>query len=123
MFFFFFPECKLETVGLIQASVSRIIDNVVNVLCEMASRDIKMPTNDAAINRIVLTFSRVNDFPRAIGCVDGTHVPIKTPYRNEEIFINRKQYHSLNIQVGKTWYVPSIHTSPSSRTPLKSLLT
>lgn len=36
-------------------------------------------------------------FPGVVGCIDGTHVAIVRPLQNEQIYFNRKQYHSLNV--------------------------
>ncbi|XP_069192090.1 putative nuclease HARBI1, partial [Procambarus clarkii] len=41
----------------------------------------------------------ISRFPNVIGAIDCTHVPIKAPKVEENIYVNRKQYHSLNIQV------------------------
>lgn len=39
-------------------------------------------------------------FPKVLGCVDGTHVRITKPSGPQEAdFVNRKQYHSLNVQM------------------------
>ena len=37
-------------------------------------------------------------FPQVIGCIDGTHLPILAPSQNEDIYVNRKNFHSINIQ-------------------------
>ena len=37
-------------------------------------------------------------FPGVIGCVDGTHVRIQAPSTNENDFVNRKGFHSINVQ-------------------------
>ena len=37
-------------------------------------------------------------FPGVIGCVDRTHVRIQEPRANENNFVNRKGYHSINVQ-------------------------
>lgn len=48
--------------------------------------------------------------PGVIGCIDCTHVAIVAPPVNDEhhperIYINRKNYHSLNVQlVSKMYY-------------------
>ncbi|XP_021351104.1 putative nuclease HARBI1 [Mizuhopecten yessoensis] len=39
-------------------------------------------------------------FPQVGGCIDGTFIPIQGPCENEEDFVNRKGFHSLNIQPG-----------------------
>ena len=37
-------------------------------------------------------------FPGVIGCVDGTHVRIQAPSTNENDFVNRKGFQSINVQ-------------------------
>lgn len=29
----------------------------------------------------------------------GTHIPIKAPVEDENLYVNRKRFHSLNVQV------------------------
>ncbi|KAK4312648.1 hypothetical protein Pmani_015944 [Petrolisthes manimaculis] len=43
-------------------------------------------------------FYRVANFPNVIGLIDGSHIPIAAPSLNEDIYVNRKNFHSLNIQ-------------------------
>ena len=38
-------------------------------------------------------------FPCVIGWVDGTHIRIQEPSQNEPNYVNRKNYHSINVQV------------------------
>lgn len=38
-------------------------------------------------------------FPGVLGCIDGTHVAIIRPKEHEETFLNRKNYHSLNVLI------------------------
>lgn len=37
--------------------------------------------------------------PGVLGYLDGTHILLKKPCVHEELFVNRKGQHSLNIQV------------------------
>lgn len=39
------------------------------------------------------------NIPLCLGCVDGTHIPILSPKENENMYLNRKRYHSLNAMV------------------------
>ena len=32
-------------------------------------------------------------------CIDGTHVRIQSPSNNEPNYVNRKGYHSVNVQI------------------------
>ncbi|XP_052799501.1 putative nuclease HARBI1 [Mya arenaria] len=38
-------------------------------------------------------------FPKVIEAIDGTHIDIASPNQNEEIYVNRKGKHSINVQV------------------------
>lgn len=58
-----------------------------------------MPANIVDIQRTSAAFSRINGFPRVIGAIDGTHIPIIAPNTNEYLFIKIKGYHSLNLMV------------------------
>lgn len=44
-------------------------------------------------------FYAVANFPRVFGCVDGTHIPIQRPVDNEHEYVNRKNVHSVNVQL------------------------
>ena len=37
--------------------------------------------------------------PRVVGAIDGTHIKIIAPSKDEEVFVNRKKVHSINTQV------------------------
>ena len=36
--------------------------------------------------------------PGVIGCVDGTHVRIQVSSEDEAVYVNRKGWHSVNVQ-------------------------
>ncbi|MBN3276264.1 HARB1 nuclease, partial [Polyodon spathula] len=45
-------------------------------------------------------FYAVAEFPKVIGAVDCSQIPIKTPSGPNEVdFVNRKSFHSINVQV------------------------
>ena len=52
---------------------------------------------------IIWTLSSVgmlfSGFPNVVGAVDGTHVKIQAPTKDEDDYVNRKGYHSINVQV------------------------
>ena len=43
-------------------------------------------------------FEQNNGLPRCLGIVDGTHIPIKAPRVHPEQYVNRKKFHSLQLQ-------------------------
>ena len=94
-----FQNVLADTAGLCQASISNIITAVTEILAEKAKNEIRMPQGLAAINDTIQNFATIKNFPRVIGVIDGTHIPIKAPSVNEHIYVNRKHFHSLNVQV------------------------
>ncbi|XP_015120747.1 putative nuclease HARBI1 [Diachasma alloeum] len=89
-----------------QPSVSRCIHTVVNVLNrdEIFGEYVRFYRNIDEVRRSRDRFLRRFNFPHAIGCIDGTHVAIVPPAINhpihpENIYVNRKGYHSLNVQL------------------------
>ena len=83
------------SVGLCQASVSRVI---TDALCKLANRTITFPLSQQAIINNKQAFSAIAGFPNVISAIDCTHVPIKSPTENEETFVNQKGRHTINIQ-------------------------
>ena len=47
-------------------------------------------------------FHGISNFPKIIGCVDGTHIEILAPSSEEHEFVNRKGEHSINVMVSST---------------------
>lgn len=70
----------------------------MKALCKLRSYFIKLPTPAEC----AATAHRVQDktlFPGIIGAVGGSHIEILAPKENPEAYINRKKYHSLQLQV------------------------
>ncbi|XP_050709509.1 putative nuclease HARBI1 [Eriocheir sinensis] len=88
-----------DTAGVTQASISRVLDRICTVLSDKSVQEIKMPPTNIERRRIARKFLRIQNFPRVIGAIDGTHVAIKAPSVDEALYFNRKRYHSLNIQL------------------------
>jgi hypothetical protein len=51
------------------------------------------------INQMKQEFADIANIPGVVGCIDGTHIRICRPQQFEEAFVNRKNYHSINVQV------------------------
>lgn len=45
------------------------------------------------------SFEEEGGFPGIIGVVDGTHIRIRAPEQEPEAYINRKKFHSINVQL------------------------
>lgn len=37
-------------------------------------------------------------FPNVVGLIDGTHIRVIVPKNIEYVYVNRKNYHSINVQ-------------------------
>ena len=37
--------------------------------------------------------------PNIVGLIDGTQVQIMAPHQNQEVYVNRHSYHSINVQI------------------------
>ena len=87
-----------DTVGVDKDTVSRCIQRVSHALAAKTDQFIKWPS-DQRQRKIKQGFYESGGFPGDIGCIDGTHVRITAPNVDEPSFVNRKGYHSLNVQV------------------------
>ena len=83
--------------GISQPSVSRCIAAVTDALSRVAKDYIQFP-NQMKQAQQQEAFLQKSGFPLVLGCIDGTHIPIVAPSINEEIYVNRKNTHSVNVQ-------------------------
>jgi len=96
--------------GVSQASASRIIEASCNHCLSIAKKYIRFPSVLQECNEVKQKLFDIANIPNIIGIVDGTHVPIKSPKENENIYVNRKFYHSINCQVvaNRDYYISDI---------------
>ncbi|CAI6356645.1 unnamed protein product [Macrosiphum euphorbiae] len=104
------PIGNSRYAALSQPTVSRCISEVVEALNhpQIFNEWVKFPKNLNEITEIRNEFYRETGFPGVIGCIDCTHVAIVSPSTNlnlnenqnpEHIYVNRKGYHSINVQL------------------------
>lgn len=88
-----------------QTSVSRCIDAVTNaIVTNLLDTYIKYPTTDARKLESKRGFMDKFHIPGIIGAIDCSHIAIVAPPTEHEttpgvIYINRKGYHSINVQL------------------------
>ncbi|XP_072019678.1 LOW QUALITY PROTEIN: putative nuclease HARBI1 [Amphiura filiformis] len=92
--------------GVSESTVCRVIKVVTDTLVELRDDHIVWPTTDEEIAAKQAELPRefyalICSFPRVIGAVDCTHVRLDScPYgENEHVYVNRKGFHSINIQL------------------------
>jgi len=87
-----------DLFGVDQGTTSRTITRVTRALLRRMSTYVHLPNqHEADIQKA--EFFKMARFPNVIGCVDGTHIRIIAPSENEYEYVNRKNQHSINVQV------------------------
>ena len=66
-------------------------------MAKKASHYIYMPKKEEILREFE-DFEQVSYLPRVIGAIDGSHICIVAPSEDECAYVNRKRYHSINIQ-------------------------
>ena len=98
---FFASGCFLQVIGdnfgVDKSTVSRVVRDVSLALNRKRHQFIKWPSNDEVDKNKNNFFSQAG-FPGVIGCTDCTHVRIQAPHSNENNYVSRKRYHSINVQ-------------------------
>ena len=64
----------------------------------VSNQYIKMSTDQVELNTNMQGFHNIADFPNDVGAIDGTHIRIKNPSEDVHLYVNRKNYHSVNVQ-------------------------
>lgn len=93
--------CSGDHFGIHQSTVSRIIQRVTSALVQphIVKRFISFPTQPDIIRKHQADFFGIAQFPGVVGAIDGTHVRIIAPSEHEPEFVNRKNFHSINVQI------------------------
>ena len=73
--------------------------NVSAGLADMKSQFLSFPTDVETVLETKEGFLRYGQFRGALGAIDGTHFMIKPPSINEDAYVCRKNFHSINCQV------------------------
>ncbi|XP_042900078.1 putative nuclease HARBI1 [Parasteatoda tepidariorum] len=83
-----------------QSSVSRSLGRVTKALVDILPMFIKFPSTDQEKRNTRMKFFEASGFPRLLGIIDGTHIPIQRPPSDDWfMYINRKSIFSINVQL------------------------
>ena len=93
-----FQDVCGELVGVSQPTASRTIHRITQAILRTVRRWIVFPTQEQA-DRQKQQFWGRHRFPNTFACIDGTHILIQAPPNDEWQYINRKNFHSINVQV------------------------
>lgn len=104
--YFFATGSYQRTIGqswnlsMSQQAVSKCVQEVSELIVAHLANDwIKFPTTQEEINSVKSEFMRRTRFPGVVGAIDCTHVAIIAPPEEEHNYLNRKGYHSKNVQI------------------------
>ncbi|XP_050028688.1 putative nuclease HARBI1 [Dermacentor andersoni] len=88
-----------DLVNVSQPTVSRVFTRVSTMIAgTLFPALVKFPDTEK-MHEVMHQFYKKAKFPRVTGCIDCTHVRIKSPGGNDaEVFRNRKGYFSFNVQ-------------------------
>lgn len=86
-----------DSLGLHRTTVSRIISRVTDAICRLKDRFIAFPLTRDAQQVTKEKFYDMKEFPNILGAIDGTHIFISTPTKDEHLYVSRKGGHSINV--------------------------
>lgn len=87
-------------ISFSQPVASRAIEAVSNAIeTRLGPRWIKFPMTVAEKLEVKGRFMEATGFPGVVGAIDCTHVAILPPHEEEHNYLNRKNFHSKNIQL------------------------
>lgn len=85
--------------GMSQTAVHRCVHEVTQAPANISNQFISLPNTQDKRNFIKNEIMQRWGFPGVVGIIDGFHVAILKPTENEQNYINRKGYHSINSQI------------------------
>ena len=94
-----FQREMADRSGLSQSTLSRVIPAVLGGVIGLTQQHIQFPFTVGEQANSKAQFAAVSGFPNVIGAIDCTHVAIRAPSVDEAVYVNRKHYHSLNVQI------------------------
>ena len=85
--------------GIANSTLSVTIHRVCNAINVVLGPElIKFPSTKEEIERVTSAFEAKFGFPHVVGCIDGTHIPIKQTTGNPHDYFCYKMKYSLNVQ-------------------------
>lgn len=86
--------------GLSPRATSNCIHDVADAICNEMPRFIHWP-DEHEMRNCKVDFYQHEQWPSIVGLIDGTQVPLNTPFlpANEAVYVNRKGFHAINVQI------------------------
>ncbi|KAJ8983281.1 hypothetical protein NQ317_010531 [Molorchus minor] len=94
-----FLSVAADFCGVSKSTASKTVRRVSKAIAALREHYIKMPQTNEEVRECRQAFYNIARFPRCIGAIDCSHIKIQSPGgNNAEIYKNRKQFFSLNVQ-------------------------
>jgi len=88
-----------NTFGIARCTVGQVVHEICAIIArDIGPKFIKFPVERDEVKQAMSEFHNRFGFPNVIGCVDGTHVPIRAPNENTHDYFSYKMCYSLNCQ-------------------------
>ncbi|KAJ1116640.1 hypothetical protein NDU88_004846 [Pleurodeles waltl] len=96
----FLASGSFQTTVAISSGMSqpKVLSRVLSALMKYMRSYIVFP-EVADLATVTGDFHALAHIPNIIGAIDGTHVALVPPSESEQVYRNRKSYHSMNVQV------------------------
>lgn len=93
--------CSSGDLSPSQPAISRAITQTINTLADIniIKHFINVLTDQQVAKVNKADFLNIANFPGVTGVIDGTHIRIVAPGKQEDVFFNSAGYHSINVQV------------------------
>lgn len=83
-----------------QPTISKCVHEINGaIVTHLSAQWVKFPTTMEEIIATKVQFMERTRFPGVIGATDCTHIAIVAPKEEEHNYLNRKGYHSKNVQI------------------------
>ncbi|KAJ1215241.1 hypothetical protein NDU88_002850 [Pleurodeles waltl] len=82
--------------GMSQPMFSNLLSRVLSALLKHMRSYIVFPQVEN-LPTVKVDFYAMRHIPNIIGAIDGTHVALVSPCGSEQVYRNRKSYHSMNV--------------------------
>ncbi|TSK20273.1 Protein ALP1-like [Bagarius yarrelli] len=95
----FLPRKITDALGLEHASASDAVNTVSKVLEDMSTDFITFPATYDARMGVAQGFKYISGIPNVVGVLGSLHVHVKPSPSEEHLFLNRRGYHSVMVQI------------------------
>ncbi|GFO26452.1 hypothetical protein PoB_005295700 [Plakobranchus ocellatus] len=113
---FLSQELPDPTLSLtVKPTMNALLQRFAQFICPPAMQEIKHSK---------MQFREVTGLPNVFGCIDGTHEKFVAPPGNDEdIYVHRKNFHSINVQAEFAKKFKSGNDTPCTAAPTQALAT